>query len=253
MVFSDMKQISTKQLRTRWKDSEIEPLRTFLPASDFPMAKGLSLSIPRDLTGTIEHEAGQYVDIRGFPLGSVAFIHDQDLDFSFAKSPEESHNGIEFIECRLKNCLFENVQNVGKILGALVRCSFTGARMEKVFITAEFDDCSFEGANIRNARCYDSKFRRCSFQNANLIKAEFGGATFDHCDFRGAQFGSGAVLECRIIGCNLADVDLADTMRDEKTFYDLGCELDGLRCVPSRRIYGYDTDMGPPPRKRAEA
>ena len=253
MVHSEMKKISTKQLRLRWTDEKIERMRTILPESGFPKVQGSSLSIPRDLVGTIEHDGRQYVDLRGFPLGTVAFIHDQDLDFSFAKSPEEAHYGIFLWECDLTGCMFESAQNVGKIIGTLTKCSFTAARMEKVFIKAKIDDCNFEDAKLRNGRCYDSVFRRCTFRNANLVKAEFGRVTFENCDFRGAKFGIGAILECRFVGCNLSDVDLADTMRDEETFYDLGCQLDGLRCVSSRRIYGFDTDMGPPPQKRAEA
>lgn len=263
-----MMHISQKQLRDRWTNKEVEPLRRYLPISGPPRVQDNGhpfLALPRDGIATIEHDGRSFLDLRGFPLGSVAFLHDRDVDFSFATAHRDSPNGINVYESKLFHYRFDHVHGIFRLQSDCTNCSFVGAGIERGSIRGNFEDCCFDDAKLNGTSAHESHFLRCSFRNADLRTASFGNSTFEHCDLRGAHFGSnsilailrgmhfgsGSILATRFLSCNLTDVDLADAMRDEATFFDLGCTMDGLRFAMTTRVFFLiKTDVGPAPVKR---
>jgi uncharacterized protein YjbI with pentapeptide repeats len=152
----------------------------------------------------------------------------------------------------LAESLFDDAQTIKSLRGAYTNCSFRRARMLEAYLTARFDGCTFEGANLRAARFAHSSFQDCCFRDVDLLKAASGGVTFERCDFRGARFGGGDILGTKFLGCDLSGVDLADAFRDEQTLFDPGCSLDGLRYVMTKRMFDESFDVGPAPTKRTD-
>jgi uncharacterized protein YjbI with pentapeptide repeats len=202
---------------------------------------------------TVTRDGRTYVDLRGFPLAILVNLHDSGIDFAGAKSPQNEHGleiGIRTDDVVLTDCLFDEAQTIESVHGSFTACTFRRARMREAYLTASFDTCVFDGANLRSARFWHSTIRQCSFRSVDLLKAEMGGVTFERCDFRGARFGSGSIRGTKFLGCDLTGVDLADAFRDEETLFDDACIMDGLRYAMKTKVFGDVMDVGPAPAKR---
>jgi uncharacterized protein YjbI with pentapeptide repeats len=244
-----MNKTEAAQFRNRWTPDRVEPLRRVLSidASEWPKEpvslEGLGIPILR-------RTDREYLDLRGFPLALVRRLHQSNVDFSYAKSPQNEYGAIEEMDirgCELTDCNFDFVQTIHHMQGLYTRCSFTDARMREAYLCATFDSCSFDGATLTGAKFYGATFIKCSFRRTNLKKAAMGLVTFDHCVFTDALFGGGSIMGTRFLGCNLAHVDIADAFRDEDTLFDLNCDLSGIRFKETRRIFGDEFEVGPPP------
>lgn len=170
------------------------------------------------------------IDLRGITVGEegplqlhFVSLNEKDIkktDFSYSMLVCSFHSSkisnTLFNECTIEDASFNNA--------VLDKCSFAQAKM----LACSFDDatvkgCVFTGAKLQDRRSLAfsgirSTFEECKFDGANLknvefratkiIHSSFAGTTFKNCDFRGVKFiGTAPSLE-QLKNCELNGVTL---------------------------------------------
>ena len=165
-------------LRRRWEEEQVLAVRAQLEEQARVVRGPHRLASPwgssEDLT----------VDLRGLPAGkdglAVHYLTLDSLDLSHMKGRLHAYQS-ELAGCTLDGAAL----SVGSILGRrLERCTFVAARMPKVMLAGAFVDCDFGGASLRGATLGENAvFERCSFDEADLSDARLVGGRFVDCTF----------------------------------------------------------------------
>jgi Pentapeptide repeats (9 copies) len=182
-----------------------------------------------------------YTDLRGFPLHKMSDVIAGQLDFSYAKSPDNEHgmDSLAFlVECHLQHCRFCGAGKFHGIHGEFVDCDFSRIQARGVAMTGRFVDCSFSRADLTSAAAPNTFFRRCRFHSTKLTRVHFGGCVFEECDFRETKWSFGSVCGANFRACDLTNVDFEDAVRDEATLFDHKCKTDGMRFDDEVTVYG---------------
>lgn len=210
--------LSPVALRRRWDGQRVDQVRDQLEQQS-RIVHG-----PHRVESPWGAPEGSRVDLRGLPAGkdglAVHYLTLDSLDLSHMKGRLHAYQS-ELAGCTLDGAAL----SVGSILGRrLERCTFVAARMPKVRLAGAFVDCDFGGASLRGATLGENAvFERCSFDEADLSDARLVGGrfvdctfgasvvspltSFERCDFRGGEPPAGALrLErCTVDGERVAD------------------------------------------------
>ncbi|ACZ21020.1 uncharacterized low-complexity protein [Sanguibacter keddieii DSM 10542] len=205
-------------LRRRWDEQRVDQVRDQLE-QQAKVARG-----PHRVVSPWGAADDVPVDLRGLPGGkdglAVHYVTLGSLDLSHMKGR------LHVYQSELAGCTLDGAAlSVGSILGRrLERCTFVAARMPKVRLAGTFVDCDFTGASLRGATLGENAtFERCSFDEADLSDARLVGGRFVDCTFgatvvspltsfeRCELRGSGLpVGELRVEGCTVDGERVAD-------------------------------------------
>lgn len=130
-----------------------------------------------------------HVDLRGLETGrgdslSIKYLTLERLDLSHARGP------LHLFETEVSDSRFDEISAANSVLDRLfVRCSFRAARLTHARIGRRIVDCDFTGASLRwLALGENTVFERCTFDGADLTDARLTGGRFADCTFDGVTF-----------------------------------------------------------------
>lgn len=218
MTHESARPASVAALRRRWDEPLVVEVRDQLELQA-RIARG-----PHRVVSPWGASGVASVDLRGLPAGkdglAIHYLTLDALDLSHMKGR------LHVYQSELAGCTLDGAAlSVGSILGRrLERCTFVAARMPKVRLAGAFVDCDFGGASLRGATLGENAtFERCSFEGADLSDARLVGGRFVDCAFgatvvssltsfeRCELWGSGLpVGELRVEGCTVDGERVAD-------------------------------------------
>jgi len=110
----------------------------------------------------------------------------------------------------LKDNRFDNARLAGASFSEATRCSFKKADLTRAHINpAEFSDCDFTGAVLKDLSGSYSNMKRCVFRKADFTGARIDESKLQHLDFTGANFTSADLTGCDLTGATLTGATLA--------------------------------------------
>jgi len=188
-------------LQARWTEEQVEKVNQCL-------VKGKLLDSPFGLFET-------RIDLRGLPLKE--FIKGKTLEginFTFMTRVFAAQIGMS----KVNDCIFSGAEldiNLGKVFK---NCVFEKAKMKEVCLRGEFEDCSFEGANMSSCKGDSVKFINCSFKRANLTKVQLTNCLFEKCTFDGARMAGGSLHSSEFITNHPDSQQLGNTIMERCAF-----------------------------------
>ena len=187
-------------IHERWNEHPCSQLRRLLlNAPSCPSPFGLTDDGLCDFRGiriedSLHNLTIERVDFSNAELGHGQFMGTVQackfVEFSCDGNLGERFSDCDFRKARLSNSV---------VYGQFVSCDFSNANLTGVRgRNIRFEDCSFEGANLRKASFYDSMFVRCKIRNSKFGSGSLAGSKFEDCEIEGADF-SKTVMQ-RVVG-----------------------------------------------------
>lgn len=101
----------------------------------------------------------------------------------------------------------------------------------------EYENCIFDGLEIKSSALQDCVFTNCSFSTTDLTNTKFNGTTFKNCNFSnaniaGCNFFSAIFIECKLLGLIFSRASSIIGIQFAKCNFDFadmrGLDLSGL-------------------------
>jgi len=151
-------------------------------------------------------------DFCGAPLSNLRRIEDitvRNADFSAANM-----QNVRFTRCCFENCIFKRADMRHVVIDSseFRNCRFqkTDFRRSQIGIAGtDFDQCIFEGAQMREAGFHNAVFQNMIFNGRDWKGIDFGPAGFWDCIFNGKR--DGTVLSRRLSISDFARIKWSTT------------------------------------------
>ena len=204
-----------KKLRERWKKEDINYLSTIFrsPGKNQPM-RTFPFDEMKERYGTFEDR----IDFRGFPLHQFVEYQAENIDFSFAKSPDNPYgmDSLLFLHsCILTNCYFKKVAVIHNFSGTIIDCDFTGAKFNKGGTSGQYHRCCFDNCNFSYGILGGDLFEQCTFRKTNFRGATFSPDRLLCCVFEDCTFTNSGYAGEDLNNLNTEDLDIRFTLKGE--------------------------------------
>jgi uncharacterized protein YjbI with pentapeptide repeats len=196
---SEIKPADARAWRSRWTADRLDAVNRHL--TRFWKRSGSTPRQPLDLTplGLERHEGR--ADLRGITLSyPLACFEVVDADFSGMRFEQAGQLGpySRFVGCR-----FDRAEKPGNLREEFERCSFDRANLHRAVLGRVFVGCTFRSANLQTSLANEAGFQDCVFDGADLRHVQWYALRFEKCRFVGCKFERGSLAGSSFTGCEI--------------------------------------------------